>query len=947
MFRSTTEPRDVRSRASVPAAATRALGALALLLTPCLTLGAQGAVVNGRVVDESGRPLEGAIVGISGQKAAVQTGKDGSFRLTAANGAVMVTARLLGFRADSVAVTATGSRDVLIKLGAARTTLSAVKVEAQRASGTALSLAQQKIADNVKNLTVAEEIRALPNANAADAVSRLPGVSLQRHEGEGSYIQIRGIDGNLSNITINGAHIAGNADDKGGVGSRVAKMDGIPAELLAKAQVSKTLTAEQDADAIGGSVNIDTKTANDAPGLTAVGMYGQSNLQSAPASQGALSYGAHFGSARQLGVFVGGSYDKNQRIYDDVEPTYFYKSLNGEQVIVPAGTSRREYFTQRQRTGLAFSTDYRFDDRTSLTLKGLWSRFDDAAIRYRQDQTQASATTLVTSPTAGTSTGGTITSNVQQRTPVDQNYMLGLSGTAAPGRLTLDYAASVTQTELVRLDAGDVTFQQKGLNLTWDRSDPTTPIITTAGTYPTDASKFALKSYVIANQIARGRDYNGSINAKLPFETMGHSSALQFGARFRQERRTFDDYSSGYALKAGQTYTLADVLGNFTNPDHYNAKLPLGIAPDDKANQAYVQAHPEKFALTTTDALIAQLNVYAGTERISAGYAAYTLDIGAWHWVAGARVEATNTSYTANQAVTDRVTKLTTVTPVSGSGSYVNLFPSAQLRLAMNERTNVRVAVTTGIARPLYYDLAPHTSVTPGATATDPNAVTLGNTELKPTRSVNYDALIEHFSSDVGVAQIGVFYKQLSDFIYGQNFTYVGAPFDGYNATQPKNGKSGYIYGLEGAFVRRLAFLPGVLNGFGVDANATYVQSHSEIPGRVGKPFPRQANWNGNAALTYAKGIVSSRVTVQYNGPYIYTIGDGTRSVVTGDTYMMAHKQIDASLNMQVQRNTQLVLQVLNINNAPFGYFFGGDASAYKQREFYGTTTSLQLRYTM
>lgn len=111
----------------------------------------------------------------------------------------------------------------------------------------------------------------------------------------------------------------------------------------------------------------------------------------------------------------------------------------------------------------------------------------------------------------------------------------------------------------------------------------------------------------------------------------------------------------------------------------------------------------------------------------------------------------------------------------------------------------------------------------------------------------------------------------------------------------------------------------------------------------MGKAFPRQANWNGNGALTYAKGIVSSRGTMQYNGPYIYTIGDGTRSVATGDTYMLAHKQIDASLNAQVQRNTQLVLQVLNINNAPFGYYFGGDPNAYKQREFYGTTTSLQL----
>ncbi len=307
---------------------------------------------------------------------------------------------------------------------------------------------------------------------------------------------------------------------------------------------------------------------------------------------------------------------------------------------------------------------------------------------------------------------------------------------------------------------------------------------------------FAFRTYVIANQIARGRDYNGLVNAKLPFETLGHLSSLQFGARLRQERRTFDDYSSGRALRAGQTFTLADVLGGFTNPDHYNGKLPLGIAPNDQLNASYILSYPEKFASTASDTLASQLNVYSGTKRIAAGYGAYTLYVGNWHWVTGVRVEQTSTTYTANKAVPDRVTKLTTVTPVDGTGSYVNVFPSAQLRLALDERTNVRLAVTTGIARPLYYDLAPHTSVTPGALATDLNAVSLGNTDLRPTRSVNYEALIEHFSVDVGVAQIGVFYKTLSDFIYNRSFTYVGAPLDGYNATQPTHGRNGYIYAM-------------------------------------------------------------------------------------------------------------------------------------------------------
>ncbi len=926
--------------------ASAVLGAL-LLVPSVLVAQTRPDVVNGRITDQSGRPLEGVIVSTNSGAAVTQTNKDGAFTVATSGGRVIVRARLLGFNTDSTIVEAGGRRDVRLIMSTHATSLSAVKVEAQRASGTALSLASQKVADNVKNLTVAEEIRALPNANAADAVSRLPGVSLQRHEGEGSYIQIRGIDGNLSNITINGAHIAGNFDDKNGAGSRAAKMDGIPAELLSKAQVSKTLTADQDADAIGGSVNVDTKTANDAPGISMVGAFGRSNLQNAPAWQGAASYGTRFGAERQLGLFVGGSYDRNNRIYDDVEPTYFYKTLNGAQVIVPQGTSRREYFTQRQRSGLAFSSDYRFDDRTSLTVKGLWTRFNDAAIRYRQDQNQVAATSLATTPTSGTGTGGNITSNVQQRTPIDQNYMFGVSGTSAPGRLALDYATSMTQTELVRLHAGDITFRQTGISTVWDRSDPTTPLIAPAGAYPTDASKFAFRTYVNANQIARGRDYNISVNGKLPLDGMGDNASLQFGARFRQERRTFDDYSFGRALKAGQSFTLADVLGTFTNADHYNGKLPLGIAPNDQANEEYIlRAHPEKFSSTPADTLAAQLNVYSGRERIGATYGAYTIDLGPWHWVAGLRMEHTETYYTANKAVTDNVTKLTSVSPVSGSGSYTDLFPSAQLRFSLTDETNIRAAVTTSIARPLYGDLAPHTSVNLGATATDPNAVVLGNAALKPTRSLNYDVLIEHFSSDVGVMQGGAFYKTLSDFIYNKTFTYVGAPFDGYNATQPQNGKDGYIYGLEGALVRRLSFLPGMLNGFGVDANATYTQSVAHVEGRDGLPFPRQANWNGNAALTYAKGIVSSRVTTQYNGPYIFALGDGTNSVVTGDTYMMAHKQIDASLNMQVERNAQVVFQVLNINNAPFGYYYGRDPNAYKQREFYGTTSSLQFRYT-
>jgi TonB-dependent receptor len=914
-------------------------GACAIACAVPAVLSAQS-VTRGRVTDPSGRPLEGAIVS-SGAARATLTDKNGNFTLATPAGG-WVRATLIGFAPDSMRVM---PGEMTIALAAKQTALTAVRVEAQRAQGTALSLSRQKVAENLKVLTVAEEIRALPNANAADAISRLPGVSLQRHEGEGSYVQVRGIDGNLSNITINGAHVAGNFDDKGGGGSRLAKLDGVPAELLSVAQVSKTLTPDLDADAIGGSVNIDTKTAHDAPGLTLVGSWGRSDLQRAPQGQGSVSYGGTMGSRKQFSFFGGGSYDRNNRVYDDVEPNYDYATLaNGQKVIVPLNTSKREYFTERKRTGAAFHTEYQWDDQTSLALKGMWSRFDDGAIRYRQDvRMPAIGNVIATSPTTGTGNGGRVTSNVAQRTPVDQNYMIGLSGRAQPGRVLLDYAATGTQTELVRINAGDITFTQTGIAMTYDRSDPLLPVIAPAsGVYPNDPSKYAAPAYTIANQWARGRDVAGIVNAQIPLHTE-QPSALKFGVKLRQERRYFDDKSSAYSLNAGQTFTMAEVASTFTNPNHFWGHYPLYVAPDAKKNELYYVQNPQKFTRTADGDLTAKLNIYDGTERIAAGYGSYSVDLGAYHWLVGARVEQTHTTYTANKAVTNAA-KVTTTSPVSGSGDYTNIFPSAQLRVTLDEKTNLRFAVSTSIGRPLYYDLAPHTSVTQGALATDPNAVSLGNPDLKPTTSINYDVMWEHFSSDVGIISLGGFYKSVTNFIYQQNFTYSGAPFDGYNATQPKNGKGGTIYGLEGALVERFAYLPGVFSGLGFDANATYTQSRSDIPGREGKPFPRQANWNGNASLTFASGKFSSRLTMQYNGPYIYTLGDGSENVKNGDTYMMAHQQFDASLNYQVMRNAQIVLQALNINNAPFGYYFAGDPNAIKQRELYGSTTSLQFR---
>jgi TonB-dependent receptor len=344
--------------------------------------------------------------------------------------------------------------------------------------------------------------------------------------------------------------------------------------------------------------------------------------------------------------------------------------------------------------------------------------------------------------------------------------------------------------------------------------------------------------------------------------------------------------------------------------------------------------------------LAAQLATFSGHERIMSEYASYGIDVDKAHYLFGARAEETATAYDSFGSVQGPNNSVVGTQPLSGGKSYVNVFPNAQLRYAVDDQTNLRVALTTSMARPLYSDLAPTVTLTSGAQPTDRNALSAGNPNLKPMTSVNEDVMLEHFLPSVGLAAIGVFAKQISNYIYSENFTYVGAPYDGYNGSRPTNATKGTLEGIEAAWQQRFSFLPSALSGLGLDANGTWTHSNTSTPTRASMRLPRQADWNYNVAATYARDIITARVTTQYNGTYIYKVGDGTPNPSSGDTYMMAHTQVDASLDVALKGNAQLVIQGLNLNDAPFGYYVG-TSRTYIQRELYGTTLTLALRYRL
>ena len=348
-----------------------------------------------------------------------------------------------------------------------------------------------------------------------------------------------------------------------------------------------------------------------------------------------------------------------------------------------------------------------------------------------------------------------------------------------------------------------------------------------------------------------------------------------------------------------------------------------------------------------------ELASFTGAERVIAGYVLNTVEVGRLRVNVGVRVEVTHSAYTGNVAATDSATGNTTVSGLSGTQNYTDVFPSAQLRYGVDQNTNVRVAVTRGIARPHYSDLAPSLQGNINAIYQHQYSnLSAGNPNLRPERAWSYDLLIERFLPSLGgVISGGVFYKALSDVILTQNFIYQGpyTPFDGFYGTTPQNGGSGHLVGVEADWMQHLSFLPGAWAGLGLDVNWTHVNSKVLVDPATGRQAPllRQAPDIGNAALLYDHGPVSARVAWTYNGPYIGGYGDGT-ATASGDNYFEKHSQVDASVIFNVTPSVQMQVQALSLNNAEFGFFQGTPDHQFNvQREYYGRTFYLGMKYAL
>ena len=249
---------------------------------------------------------------------------------------------------------------------------SDVLVTAPRPSAEAGAINIQRTADNIVQVLPAEVIRSLPNANMADALGRLPSVTLERDEGEGKYVQIRGTEPRLTNTTIDGISVASPES-----GVRQIKFDAIPADIVEAVEINKTLQANMDGDGIGGSVNLVTKTAGQQPIIDLSEMGGYTPIAGGRGlTESSATAGRRFGA----GQAPGDSHRRHLRLERSRHRRrraggrcgHATRRRDRSGISSPSTSASTSYY--RSRWGLTGSGDYQIGNDSNIHVRGIVSR---------------------------------------------------------------------------------------------------------------------------------------------------------------------------------------------------------------------------------------------------------------------------------------------------------------------------------------------------------------------------------------------------------------------------------------------------------------------------------------------------------------------------------------------------------------------------------------------
>ncbi|MEQ1763179.1 MAG: TonB-dependent receptor, partial [Pyrinomonadaceae bacterium] len=683
--------------------------------------------VSGRVTDAlTGNALPGASVTVDGTALTTETDITGAFtlvRVPSGNQKFVIT--YLGFETKSMDITVgTGnSQNLSIQLSSG--IQESVTVNAPLLEGQSKALNQQKEALNIQSIVSADQIGRFPDPNSAEAAQRIPGITIERDQGEGRYVQVRGTEARLNSMQLNGERIPSPEGDV-----RAVALDVIPADLLDSIEVSKALTADQDADSIGGSVNLVTKGAPEKTRVSATFGWGYNRIAKNDLQTFNGTVGRRFFD-KKLGFLFSASYLNTDRGSESVEPSYDDGDLEELEI--------RDYRVNRTRWGINPYLDYRFSDSSEIYFRGIFNRFGDQ--EYRR---------LVNYKVADNEIERELKDRFEEQT-ISQGAFGGRH--LLPGFMQIDYRLSYGYADENEPNAAYSTFLQEDVDFDPNVSEGSIdPKNIQANPLNEDISQHFFDGINFERNFTAERSFTAQFNAALPFRSgSGFAGTLKFGVKNRFNKKKRDNNLFDYDVDGDDVPPLSGILDPNYSKGSYRGGLynfiPSFQDPQrmrDLANGVEFELDPEEDSAD-----------YRARENIFAFYGMAQLNFGdKFVLVPGVRYEQTNVRYTGYSVLFDEEGDFDSIEENNGNNDFRNWFPSLHAKYRFAENTNFRAAYTRSLARPNYVDLVPFQLI-----IQEDLEIERGNPFLKPTTSDNFDVLVEHYFSNVGVISGGFFYK--------------------------------------------------------------------------------------------------------------------------------------------------------------------------------------------
>ncbi len=881
----------------------------------------------------SGRFLEGARITASG--ITTSSSREGRFRVSGLPvGRHLVEVDFIGYEPQRFEIEVGADRGARadVVLVATSRTLDRIEVRATR-DAQALALNQQRAAGNVTNVVSADLLGRFPDANVAEATQRIPGVAIERDQGEGRYVSVRGAPLEFTSVSVDGLPLSAPNP-----GRRAVELDTIPSNVIAALEVTKSLTPDMDGDAIAGNINIRTQSAFDREGPTVRASVASGRYQLGPGDNDAASVtlGDQFGAGGNVGWLFSASGSRQGRFTENIETTFVRNPATNQ--FLPSLTEIKDYDGTRTRNGFTGRLDARIDEAHLLYAIASAAKFRDKEYRnlfaITFEQPRAGATQ------AGGEFGrATFDKEIRERIQEQRIRTLNFGGEHRLDEWLLTWQAGRSEGEFDIPSRQQVIYRstlRPPLRFDYSNPDfPTYTILNPDGTVRQEGidlpeSVWAFRRY--NRRFEQSDESENSFRADLERaqDWIGEYGTIKFGVRARlRDKESNDDRFRNSVAAGTPAYTslLCNTVSNNFGRYLFGREYCQSIFSDGTI---------ETFRNANLLPLVADsaVNDYRSSEDIKAAYVRFDATWDRLSLITGIRYERTGTEGRANRF--DIRTQQ--ITPQAVERDYVKLLPSVHLRFEDEDDLLYRASYSTALNRPNYRDIVPRLAI-------DDNARTAvaGNPDLKAVYSHNFDFSVERYLRPLGLLSAAVFHKELRDPVFITTTTFGTGP-SSLRVTQPQNGEKGRISGLELTWQQTFDWLPEPLDGLGIYSNYTYAKSSAELPLGIGRTeLPGTSRHNVNVALAYEKGPFNTRLSYTRRSRFIqeFDVDDDALNV-----YWDARPVLDLTASYGIGANWEVFAEANNLTDSRQRRF-QGERSRVFELEGFGRFWKLGVRYNL